>query len=82
MMARFLEYLHKRRVAVKWLFFALLVIIPILDLFVERHEVHFLGDRIYCFWSLFGLIICLGMIVFWKWLAHAWLERDEDYYDH
>ena len=81
-MARFLEYLHKRRQAVKWLFFALLVIIPILDLFVERHEVHFLGDRIYCFWSLFGLVICLGMFVFWKWLADAWLERDEDYYDN
>jgi hypothetical protein len=82
MMARLLEYLHVRSVAVKWLFFALLVIIPILDLFVGQHEVHFLGDRIYCFWSLFGLVICLGMIVFWKWLAHAWLERDEDYYDH
>ena len=80
-MARFLEYLHERRAAVKWLFFALLVIIPILDLFVERHLVHFIGDRISCFWSLFGLIVCLGMIVLWKWLAHAWLERDEDYYD-
>ena len=82
MMARLLEYLHSRGVAVKWLFFVLLVIIPILDLFVEQHEVHFLGDRIYCFWSLFGLVICLGMIVLWKWLAHAWLERDEDYYDN
>jgi hypothetical protein len=81
MMAGFLEYLHKRRVVVKWLFFALLVIIPLLDLFVEQYEVHFLGDRIHCFWSLFGLVVCLGMIVFWKWLAHAWLERDEDYYD-
>ena len=82
MMARFLEYLYVRRVAIKWLFFALLLIIPILDLFVERHAVHFPGDRISCFWSLFGLIVCLGMIVLWKWLAHAWLERDEDYYDN
>ena len=81
MMARFLEYLHTRSVAIKWLFFALLVIIPLCDLFVERHAVHFFGDRISCFWSLFGLIVCLGMIVLWKWLAHAWLERDEDYYD-
>jgi len=80
-MARFLEYLHARSVAIKWLFFALLVIIPLCDLLVERHVVHFIGDRISCFWSLFGLIVCLGMIVLWKWLAHAWLERDEDYYD-
>jgi dolichyl-phosphate-mannose--protein O-mannosyl transferase len=81
MMARFFEYLHSRRVAVKWLFFALLVIIPLCDLFVEQHEVHFIGNRIYFFWSLFGLVICLGMIVIWKWMAHSWLERDEDYYD-
>ena len=81
MMARFLEFLYVRRVAVKRLFFFLLIIIPLCDLFVERHEVHFIGDRIYGFWSIFGLVICLGMIVFWKWLAHTWLERDEDYYD-
>ena len=81
MMARLLEYLHQRRIAVKWLFFAALVILPVIDLFVERHEDIFVGDRIYCFWSMFGLAVSLLMIVVWKWLAHAWLERDEDYYD-
>lgn len=81
MMARLLEYLHQRRIAVKRLFFAALVIIPLVDIFVARHEVHFIGDRIPCFWSIFGLVVCILMIVVWKWLAHAWLERDEDYYD-
>jgi len=80
-MARFLEYLHERRTAVKWLFFALLLIIPLLDFLAARWEVNFAGDRIYCFWSVFGLLVCLAMIVFWKWLAHFLLERDEEYYD-
>jgi hypothetical protein len=81
MMARLLEYLHQRRIGVKWLFFAALVILPVIDLFVERYEDIFVGDRIPCFWSMFGLVVSLLMIVVWKWLAHAWLERDEDYYD-
>jgi hypothetical protein len=80
-MAKLLEYLHERRKAVNWLFFALLVVIPLLDLLAEREEIHFAGDRIYFFWSIFGLVVCLAMIVIWKWLAHFLLERDEDYYD-
>lgn len=81
MMARFFQYLHERRVAVKWLFFAALVILPLLDFLAAREEVHFVGDRIYCFWSFFGLLVCLALIVIWKWLSHSILERDEDYYD-
>ena len=80
-MARFLDYLHERRIAVKWLFFALLIVIPLLDFLAGREEVHFMGDWIYCFWSAFGLLVCLVMIVSWKWLSHSFLERDEDYYD-
>jgi hypothetical protein len=81
-MTGFLEYLHARDQALKWLFFLLLVLLPLCDLFVERHESRFIGDRIYGFWSLFGLLVCLLMIVFWKWLAHSFLERDEEYYDN
>lgn len=81
-MTRLLEYFHQRRKACRWLFFGLLALLPLCDLGVERHEAHFIGDRIYGFWSLFGLLVCLGMIVFWKWLAHTFLERDEEYYDH
>jgi glycopeptide antibiotics resistance protein len=81
-MAKLLVYLHQRKQACRWVFFALLVLIPLYDLSVERHEAHFIGDRIIGFWSLFGLLVCLVMIVFWKWLAHSFLERDEDYYDN
>lgn len=80
-MTGLLEYLHQRSIVCKRLFFTLLILIPLLDLGVERQEAHFLGDRIPCFWSLFGLVVCLAMILVWKWLAHVWLERDEGYYD-
>lgn len=80
-MARLLEYLHQRRIAVKWIFFASLVVIPLCDLIVTRHQDVFIGDRINGFWSIFGLACCLAMIVVCKWAAHEFLERDEDYYD-
>ena len=80
-MAKFFQYLYERRVAVKRVFFATLVVILSADLFVERHEAHFSGDRYYDFWAVFGLLITLALILFWKWLSRVFLEREEDYYD-
>ena len=80
-MAKFFQYLYERRVAVKRAFFAALVVILFADLFVERHEAHFFGDRFYAFWSVFGLLVTLAMILFWKWLSRVLLERAEEYYD-
>ena len=80
-MPRLLEYLHQQRSLLKWLFFGLLVLIVIGDLFVERHEVHFFGEKIYGFWSLFGLAVCAAMTWLCKGLSHSWLGKDEDYYD-
>lgn len=80
-MTRFFNYLYRHRKTLKWLFFALLALIIIGDFFVERHEVHFFGDRIFGFWSLFGLAICIAMTYVCKGLSHSWLGKDEDYYD-
>lgn len=80
-MTRFLEYLRQRRKPLKRLFFALLALIVAGDFFVERHDVHFFGDRIYGFWSLFGLAVCIAMTFVCKGLSHSWLGKNEDYYD-
>jgi hypothetical protein len=80
-MGKFFESLHHHRGALKWLFFGLLVLIVAGDFFVERHEVHFFGDRVYGFWSLFGLAVCIAMTFVCKGLSHSWLGKDEDYYD-
>jgi hypothetical protein len=78
---RFFAYLYRHRNIFRVLFFALLALIVIGDFFVERHEVHFFGDRIFGFWSLFGLAICIAMTYICKGLSHSWLGKDEDYYD-
>jgi hypothetical protein len=80
-MSRFFQFLYVRRFAVKRVFFAVLVVILFSDLFVERHEAHFFGERFYAFWAVFGLLTTLAMILFWKWLSRVLLERTEEYYD-
>jgi hypothetical protein len=80
-MKKIFEYLHRHSKALKWLFFALLALVVTGDFFVERHEVHFFGDKIYGFWALFGLTVCIAMTYLCKGLSHTWLGKDEDYYD-
>ncbi len=80
-MTRILEYLHEHAGLLKKCFFAALVTTVVLDFFVHREGVHFFGDRIYGFWSLFGLLGCLAMMFLCKWLSSVWLKKDEAYYD-
>jgi drug/metabolite transporter (DMT)-like permease len=80
-MTKVFGYLHRHRNPLKWLFFALLILIVVGDFFVERHEVHFAGDRIYGFWALFGLAVCIAMTYVCKGISHSGLGKVEDYYD-
>ena len=70
-----------RTKTVKKLAYGILVLLIVADFIIPRHEIHFLGDKIPGFWSLFGFISCVLIIVVSKWLGHHWLVRDEDYYD-
>jgi len=70
-----------RTKTVKKLAYGILVLLIVADFIVPRHEIHFFGDKIPGFWSLFGFISCALIIIVSKWLGHHWLMRDEDYYD-
>lgn len=50
------------------------------------HEGHdageeFIGEEIWGFWSAYGLIGCIIMIIVCKGVGHAWLMKKENYYD-
>ena len=66
---------------VKKIAYGMLVLLILEDFIIPRHEIHFFGDKIPGFWSLFGFISCVLIIVVSKWIGHHWLVRDEDYYD-
>jgi uncharacterized membrane protein len=80
-MVRILNYLNEHSRILKHLFFVFLAATIVFDFFAARHGEHFFGDSIFGFWSLFGGLGCLGMIVLCKGLSHVWLEKEEDYYD-
>ena len=70
-----------RTKTVKKLAYGILVLLVAADFIIPRHEIHFFGDKIPGFWSLYGFISCVLIIVVSKWLGYHWLMRDEDYYD-
>jgi len=81
MVLRILNYLNKHSRMLKGIFFVFLALTVVYDFHAVRHKPHFFGDSIIGFWSLFGVLGCLGMIVICKGLSHVWLEKEEDYYD-
>ncbi|TYT74875.1 hypothetical protein [Desulfobotulus mexicanus] len=80
-MGRLMTWLRERTEWFKWIFFAFLGGALVYDFMAERHDPHFFGDTIIGFWSVFALFGCLGMIVICKGISHAWLMKQEDYYD-
>ena len=80
-MVRLLKYLNEHSSMLKRIFFVFLILTVVFDFYVTRHELHFFGDGIIGFWSVFGIFGCLGMIVVCKGLSHVWLMKKEDYYD-
>ena len=70
-----------RSKAAKRIAYGALVILIIVDFFIPRHEIHFFGDKFPGFWSLFGFIACILIIIVSKWIGHLGLMQDENYYD-
>ena len=70
-----------RSKAAKRIAYGALIILIIVDFIIPRHEIHFFGDKIPGFWSLFGLIACVLIIIVSKWIGHMGLMKDENYYD-
>ncbi|MFQ5996408.1 MAG: hypothetical protein ACE5KP_02130 [Dehalococcoidales bacterium] len=59
----------------------LLILFILLDLFLVSGHVEFPWSRLAGFFSLFGFLGCLLIIVLAKLLGHYWLQRKENYYD-
>jgi len=70
-----------RTKTVKKIAYGILVLLVMVDFIIPRHEVHFFGDKIPGFWSLFGFSACVVIIIVSKWLGKNGLMKNEDYYD-
>ena len=70
-----------RTKAAKRIAYGALILLIVVDFIIPRHEVHFFGDNIRGFWSLFGFIACVLIIIISKWIGRLGLMQDESYYD-
>jgi hypothetical protein len=60
-------------------FLALLILAD--ALFVNKEHAHTAAERLPGFWSVFGFIGCVLIIILSKWYGHAGIMTREDYYD-
>jgi hypothetical protein len=80
-MSGIIEWIRQNPKIVRRVFFAWIVFVIIFDLLYSRDKAHFLIDKIYLFWSIFGLAGCYLLIRVSKGLAHTILGKDENYYE-
>ena len=82
MVLRFIEFLRARlRVVVK-ICLGLLAGLVLLDaLLVDKEHAHTWIEGLPGFWTLFGLVGCILLIILSKWFGHAGIMTREDYYD-
>ena len=76
---KIIEIFHAK--TIKRIAYAVLILIFVIDFFIPRHEIHFFGDRIPGFWSLFGFVACILIILISKWIGRLGIMQDENYYN-
>ena len=58
-----------------------LAVLVVFDVSLPREDAHYLIDKVYAWWTLFGIIGCFLLIKFSKGIAHLFLSKNEDFYD-
>jgi uncharacterized membrane protein len=58
-----------------------LAVLVVFDALLSREHAHYLIDKIYAYWAIFGTIGCFLLIKFSKGIAHMFLSKNEDYYE-
>ena len=84
MVVRLIEYLRERLRKVIILCYGVLALLVITDAIpqvVDKSHAHTWPERIVGFWSLFGFIACVLIIIVSKWFGHLGIMTREDYYD-
>ncbi|MEF3254563.1 MAG: hypothetical protein K6348_03210 [Deferribacterales bacterium] len=64
----------------RYLFYLILFILVLLDLFVEKHP-HYGWEKLFDAYALYGFFSCVIIVIFSKLLGKLWLQKPEDYYD-
>jgi hypothetical protein len=81
-LAQFIAFLRNRLKAVVRICVGLLGLLMVLDaVLVDKEHAHTTIERLPAFWSIFGFLGCVLIIIASKWFGHAGIMTREDYYD-
>jgi len=80
MILKYIELLRSHMGALKKVLIAYLIALVLFDVFLSRAHAHNLIDKVYAFWTMFGIVGCFVLIKVAKGIAHLFLAKDEDFY--
>jgi hypothetical protein len=60
---------------------ALLILLDAVPAIVDKEHAHTAAEHIPAFWSVFGFVGCVILIIASKWFGHLGIMQREDYYD-
>ncbi len=81
-LVKFIEFLRHRLKPVVRICFGVLALLILADaLFVDKEHAHTQLEHLPGFWSVFGFVGCVLIILLSKWYGHAGIMTREDYYD-
>jgi len=78
---RFIEFLRARLKTVIYVCLGVLALVAVLDLFVNKEHAHTRIEHLPFFWSVFGFVACVLIVILSKAFGHAGIMTREDYYD-
>jgi len=81
MIVELIDYFRDRLSTVVKCCYAVLAALVVIDFFVDKHHAHTWIEHIPGFWSVFGFVACVLIIIVSKWFGHQGIMTREDYYD-
>jgi hypothetical protein len=81
-LVQLIEFLRNHLKGVVRVCFGLLALLILLDaLLVNKEHAHTQIEHLPAFWSVFGFLGCVLIIIASKWFGHGGIMTREDYYD-
>ena len=80
MILKWIEALRSHMGALKKTLIVYLIALVLFDVVLSRAHAHYMIDKIYAFWTMFGIVGCFILIKVAKGIAHTFLGKDEDFY--
>jgi len=82
MIVQLIDYLRDRLKLVIRLCYGVLALLVLYDaLILDKSYAHTAAEKLPGFWSIFGFVSCVLIIIVSKWYGHLGIMAREDYYD-